>query len=470
MSKKEFVFKLPIDRQIHRLFLWLILFFPVFIGCASYSTKTEEVLIHFAAGEQEIALNKLEKLKSEKSRLLYLMEKGTIQYYAGEFEASNKSFEEAEILSEDLYTKSISREAGALLTSDTILPYTGEKFERAFINFYRALNYVYLRKPEDALVECRKVNALLQRYSDKSDEKSSYTNDAFIQYLTGILYEWQGELNDAFISYRQAEIAYQNYTREFGIEAPSELEEALLRISDELGFSEEYENYRKKYGKEREYKNPGWGELILIHENGFVPKKVEKNLVIPILKKEKINKDTDIWEYSETLSKRARRNIKVDDITIEYLLRVAIPTYTSSPPKITYMKVQADGQTANSELVEDIEAIAQRTFEEHQGGILLKTIARALIKYIAFKSAEKKDKAAGFLVNLINIATEKADTRSWLTLPNNIQMARLSLPAGVYDLKLTFYDQFGRAVTNANIPGMTIPENDYTFLNYRTFQ
>ena len=200
-----------------------------------------------------------------------------------------------------------------------------------------------------------------------------------------------------------------------------------------------------------------------------MPKKVEKNLVIPILKKEKINKDTDIWEYSETLSKRARRNIKVDDITIEYLLRVAIPTYTSSPPKIAYMKVQANGQTANSEFVEDIEAIAQRTFEEHQGGILLKTIARALLKYIAFKSAEKKGKVAGFLVNLVNVATEKADTRSWLTLPNNIQMARLSLPAGVYDLKLTFYDQFDRVVTNADIPGMTIPENDYTFLNYRTF-
>jgi hypothetical protein len=453
--------------------------------------RAEEMLTTFSAGEQEDALKKVEKLKSKTSQLLYLLEKGAIQHYAKDFEASNKTFEEAEVLSEQLYTKSISREAASLLSSDNVLPYTGEKFERALINFYRAFNYVYLRKPEDALVECRKVNALLQRYADKDAGKPSYSNDAFIQYLTGILYEWQGELNDAFISYRQAEEAYQVYASEFGIEPPSELKDALLRLSEVLGFSQEHEYYLEKYGKERKYKNnpllggvgvgPGFGELIVIHENGFVPKKVEENLVIPILKTEKIDKDTDLWKYSETLSARARSNLRIDEVEVQYLLRIAIPTYTSSRPRIAYMKVQVerseiprigvDSQTATSKLVEDIEAIAQRTFAERQNIILLKTIARALTKYIAFKTAEeKKGEAAGFLVNLFNVATESADTRSWLTLPNNIQMSRLPLPAGTFDLKLTFYDQANREISSTNIPNVIIKENDYTFLNYRTFQ
>jgi hypothetical protein len=94
-----------------------------------------------------------------------------------------------------------------------------------------------------------------------------------------------------------------------------------------------------------------------------------------------------------------------------------------------------------------------------------------LTKYIAFKTAEeKKGEAAGFLVNLFNVATESADTRSWLTLPNNIQMSRLPLPAGTFDLKLTFYDQANREISSTNIPNVIIKENDYTFLNYRTFQ
>ena len=460
------------------------------MGCASYSTKAEKMLVTFSAGEGEDALKKVEDLKSKTSQLLYLLEKGTIQHYAKEFEASNKTFEEAEILSEQLYTKSISREAASLLSSDNILPYTGEKFEQGLINFYRAFNYVYLRKPEDALVECRKVNALLQRYADQDAGKSSYSNDAFIQYLTGILYEWQGELNDAFISYRQAEEAYQVYASEFGIKPPSELKNALLRLSEALGFSQEHEHYLQKYGKNRKYKNnPGFGELIVIHENGFVPKKVEQNLVIPIFKNDKIDEDTDLWKYSETLSARARSNLQIDEVKVQYLLRIAIPTYTSSRPRIAYMEVQiepqlheedkvreipvigVDSQRSTSKLVEDIEAIAQRTFTQRQNRILLKTLVRALMKYIAFKTAEeKKGEAAGFLVNLFNVATESADTRSWLTLPNNIQMVRLPLPAGTFDLKLTFYDQADREISSTNIPNVVIKENDYTFLNYRTFQ
>jgi len=133
--------------------------------------------------------------------------------------------------------------------------------------------------------------------------------------------------------------------------------------------------------------------------------------------------------------------------------------------------IGVDSQRSTSKLVEDIEAIAQRTFTQRQNRILLKTLVRALMKYIAFKTAEeKKGEAAGFLVNLFNVATESADTRSWLTLPNNIQMVRLPLPAGTFDLKLTFYDQADREISSTNIPNVVIKENDYTFLNYRTFQ
>ena len=134
-----------ISKKLLYLAIFIIPCIPIFIGCAGYSMRAEEMLAAFSAGEQEDALKKVEKLKSNTSQLLYLLEKGTLQHYAKDFEASNKTFEEAEILSEQLYTKSISREAASLLSSDNILPYTGEKFERALINFYRAFNYVYLR-------------------------------------------------------------------------------------------------------------------------------------------------------------------------------------------------------------------------------------------------------------------------------------------------------------------------------------
>ena len=453
----------------------------IFIGCATYGSKMEQVRLLFSQDKYDDALKKLEKTKSDRSRLLYLLERGMLLHYAGRYEESNNTFEEAEILAEDLYTKSISREAGALLTSDNILPYEGEKFERALVHYYRALNYVYLKLPDDALVECRKVSFLLQRYRDDSEGKSTaYSDDAFMQYLSGILFEWEGELNDAFISYRKAEEAYEKYEREYGVPQPSSLKGDLLRTAKALGFSEEYEHYLKKYASSYDETDSDreLGELILIHENGFAPGKVAEELVIPILKEDNLGEDMsiDIWAYSGELMVRVDRYYSDEDV--EYILRVSIPRYTSARPRIAYMKVQAAGSAGleppaqmSSEMVADVEAIAFKNFSEREPRILLKTIARGVTKYLAFKVARKeKGEVAGLLVNIFNIATENADTRSWLTLPNNFGIVRMSLPPGKYNLRLSFCNRNGREVESTDVPNVEIRDDDFTLLNYRTFQ
>ena len=130
----------------------------LFAGCATYGSRMEQTRMLFSQGNYDDALKKLDKTKSGSSELLYLLEKGMILHYARRYEESNNTFEAAEILAEDLYTKSVSKELGAFLTSDNILPYEGEKFERALIHYYRAFNYIHLKLPDDALVECRKVS------------------------------------------------------------------------------------------------------------------------------------------------------------------------------------------------------------------------------------------------------------------------------------------------------------------------
>jgi len=453
----------------------------ILMGCATYGSKMEEARSLFSQGKYADALEKVEETKSGRSRLLYLLEKGMLLHYANRYEESNDTFEEAEILAEDLYTKSISREAGALLTSDNILPYEGEKFERALIHYYRALNYIYLRLPDDALVECRKVSFLLERYRDETEGKSTaYSDDAFMQYLAGMLFEWQGELNDAFISYRKAEEAYEKYEREYGVPQPSSLKGDLLRTARALGFSEEYEHYLKKYSNSYDPVDTAeeTGELILIHENGFAPSKVAEELVIPILKVDNLGegKSIDVWEYSGKLRARVGRHYK--DVDVEYILRVSIPNYRSARPRIAYMKVQAAGSVrtgvpaqVSSQVVEDVEAIAFKNFDERMPRILLKTIARGVTKYLAFRTAkQKKGEVAGLLVNIFSIATESADTRSWLTLPNNFGMVRMSLPPGKYNLRLSFYDRNGRQVESTDVPDVEIRDGDFAFLNYRTFQ
>jgi uncharacterized protein len=445
------------------------------MGCATYGSKVEQVQKNLAEGKYADAMKKLEKTKSGRSKFLYLVEKGTILHYASKYKESNDVFEQAEILAEDLYTKSISKEAGALFTSDNILSYSGEKYERVLIHYYRAFNYIYLDLLDDALVECRKVNLLLQKIQDESEGKTTaYFDDAFMQYLTGIIFEWQGELNDALISYKKADEAYEKYAKEYNVNPPSSLKYDLLRLSKALDFMEDYEYYQKKFNitakQSSEYTDEKESaDLVMIYENGFAPIKDAEEILIPILKTDKLDEKRDIMSYSAELGGRANRHY--EETQLEYMLRISIPKYISTRPAISYMVMKTDGIQITSEMAEDVEAIAFKNFGERMPRILLKTIARNITKYLTYKTAKKKQgEGLGFLVNILNIATESADTRSWLSLPNNFQIIRTAIPPGKYNIQLIFYDSKGRQVKSDNIPDIEIEKDDFAFLYYRTFK
>ena len=76
----------------------------------------------------------------------------------------------------------------------------------------------------------------------------------------------------------------------------------------------------------------------------------------------------------------------------------------------------------------DIEKIAIETLNAQGLIILGRTLGRALLKYLAYREANKENETLGLLVNLAGVVTEQADTRSWRTLPNQIYMVRMPLP------------------------------------------
>ncbi len=476
------------------------LILPILIGCGGYSMH--EVRLAIERGEFETALTHLDKEDSKKRNLPYLFERGLIAHYANRFEESNQEFERAEIIAEDLYTKSISKEIASLLTSDTIRPYPGTRYERMLIHYYRALNYAYLNLPDDALVECRRAGQLLQYYSDE-DETYNFAGAAFVAYLSGIFYEWVEDWNNAYIAYQWAEAGYQRYAAQLGVSPPDDIGHALVRLARLLGFVEDLNRYTELYGESLP-SPPGFGELIFIYESGFVPHKTTENLYFPILKTDPIvsgkkrreENEDELWEFADTVSRR--RNLRYEKVELEYLLRVAIPVYTSNRPRLVQVnlefeslsdpthrdRIDADSQhseipnpeprasyiQANSVLVEDVEGAALATFASEQNTILIRTVVRAILKYLAFRRADKKGDLLGNLVNLFNVATERADTRSWETLPNQISLVRMSLPAGSHNVTLYFLDDDGIHLRTETLSDVKIEANGKTFLNYRTFE
>ncbi|MBT4497517.1 MAG: hypothetical protein HOC74_07340, partial [Gemmatimonadetes bacterium] len=76
-----------------------------FTGCgAAYSGYMGGSLKRMGNRDYEGALAKLEKPDGKTNKLLYRLEKGLIFHYQGQYEFSNREFEKAERLIDDLYT------------------------------------------------------------------------------------------------------------------------------------------------------------------------------------------------------------------------------------------------------------------------------------------------------------------------------------------------------------------------------
>jgi tetratricopeptide (TPR) repeat protein len=505
------------------------------VGCATYTRKQAELRPELSESDFEAALVLLEGNKTGKAMLLYFLEKALVLHYADEWVASNESFQRAEDLAAELYTKSISEAAISMVTSDNSISYRADPFELAMIPYYRALNYVYLGEKEEALVEARKASLYLGQYVDaflggeEADEKAdaglekTLRNDAFLQYFSGLLYEWGGEEADAFISYRHAADAYHLIGDRLAVVTPPWLGEDLVRTGRRLGFSAELEEVRRTYpglfppteqpgdtiaGEAATAGMPAWaatggdstviadgslrgtaadssgwgglsvplrgeqgevasGQVVLLLESGYVAHREQRETNIPIFKGES---RTDYYVWADELAVRTRDGWS-DDREIDYWLRVTLPEMVSNRPEVMGARVSAGiaGGHAMAVPVEDLEGRAFITYEAEYGKILLKTIARALAKYGLKEGAEDQSEVLGILANIFGAVTESADTRSWLTLPNVITMARLSLPPGEYDLQVELVDAEGFSLGTETVPGVVVAEGDWVFLSRRIF-
>ena len=458
-------------------------------GCgAGYSGYMSRSLARLEKSDYQGALDKLEKPDGRTNKLLYHLEKGLILHYQGQYEASNVEFAEAERVSDQLFTRSISRHVAAMVSNDAVIAYRGEEFELALIHYYRAMNYARLGDRQAALVECRKANQKLEDYAQQAEYELSYKNDAFLQYMTGLFFESEGEWNDAYISYKDALKGYRAYEAAFGLPVPHILLVDLARLAKRLGYEDEVREYTERYQLEpEEIKSASGGEIVVFAESGFVPRKHQVEFNMPILKNEK---DIGTLTVAERAVHRYHHPHSYKRLQVDYWLRVALPEYREVGSQVAEVRLRAGNQSAPAVVGEDLAAIAQQSFTEKFNAILWRAVVRSLVKYSASKGIEKAfaddeddeddeednwaeekiSEAIGSLVNLVTAVTEAADTRSWLSLPRTIHIARLSVPPGLATPTLEFIDARGRVLAVEPLPEVAVSAGAKVFLNVRTFR
>ncbi len=344
----------------------------------------------------------------DNARLLWLLDSAMVHMHCQQFDAAQDAFRQAEGLAQDLWTTSISRETASFLTNDYVLGYRGEDYEQAMIHMMSALSYVEAGEPDEALVECRRLDSLLTLFNDRYDHKNVYREDAFGRYLSGFLREGTGEPDGAFIDYKKAVEAYDDFSAQYGVGMPASLRQDLFRAAKKAGRLNDAKALFPDYRDPEDDREKGM--VVWIRMTGRVPEKTEDRIMVP---------------------------------TTAGPVTIAFPRYEAPelpPPGETMTLTSQSGEVLHvqSDLASDLGAIAVKNLEDRRIRVAAKVVARAAAKQVVIHQATRNrdpdvEQALKVALNVVNAFVEHADTRSWLTLPGQIYIGRARLAPGAWE-------------------------------------
>ena len=381
-------------------------------SCASYGSHATSMRDGLLQGKPHLSLAIAEQEDPDQKEVIFSLDKGMLRRINNDFSGSNQIFEVAKQEIEQLYGTSITENLASVTINETLRGYEGDRYEQLLLHAYMAMNYIQLGQLDGARVEMLQANVKMMEWGDEPEE------DAFLRYLEGIIYESLGELDSALISYRKA---YTVYKEKGGNQYPAAspgIKKDLLRLLAWQGLWSEYKSYKKEFNM-TDYKpvktGETTGELVVILNNGLAP--IRSETAIPIFSTE-----------------------------VQQNLRIAFPVYKQAKKSLYACQVSVNNKQYAMETVEDIDALARYSLAQAMPGIMVRATARAVVKYNTQHSAQESSSLAGFLMTLTNLITERADTRSWTTLPQEIDLRRILLPVGEHQVQIQMLNTAGQVV------------------------
>lgn len=434
---KLFMMSYPGVVQTFRTSVVLLLLFTA-SSCATYYHANFDFNREFENGDLRNALETLQRSSREasgKNRFIYHSNNGLLHAVLGNYNESNNAFEQAFLFGEDFRINYLS-EAVSYLSNPNFAVYRGEDHEHLMVLYFKAINFLKMNKPEEALVECRRMNIRLNQLNDRYVSEEKFQRDAFVHSLMGVIYQSAGDYNNAFIAYRNALDAYESdYSRLFQMKVPEQLKYDLMNTAYWTGFTEEFEKYRERFQIAGYIPRKPEAELVFFWHNGLAPVKDEWGINFAVNKGSGdgvvfTNDGLGLAFPFEVKEEKDREGLAAIEV-----FRVAFPRYLERPLYFTEAALETNGSVYPLQLSEDINKIAfvslrQRMLQEFAKGLL-----RAALKKATEHSLRKENQQLGSVVGLVNAITEKADTRSWQTLPHSIFYARVPLREGKNTVK-----------------------------------
>lgn len=153
-------------------------------GCASSGIDSVALDEAFYAGDYSLCAELIQNASKSKkhSQIDRLLDIAILEHYAKSYEASSRTFSDADRAIEAAYTKSIAKAVGAASLNEGISEYAGNVYEYILLNAFNSLNYYNMGERDEALVEIRKIEIKQKEYIAKygelalEDEEADYSS------------------------------------------------------------------------------------------------------------------------------------------------------------------------------------------------------------------------------------------------------------------------------------------------------
>ncbi|MGE7990820.1 COG3014 family protein [Pseudomonas sp. NPDC089554] len=394
-------------------------------GCAafrSYDSELQQTNQQLAAGNVDAALTLLESNnKGEDKDLLYYFEKGELLRSKGDLKGSQDAWRAADSVvfqweeAVKLDTEKYLSQFGSYLVNDKVRRYEGYDYEKVMLTTQMALNLLANNDFDGARTEIRKTHereAVIAELRDKEylkreedaekqgvqtqfkdlqgypvasldapevvNLKNSYQS-AFSHYLSGFVYEALGEKGLAAPGYRMAAELRPNTPL---------LEQALLDLDKNAA-------------------TPSESDVLIVVQSGLAPARDSVRIPLPL---------------------------PIDGNLV--ITPLSFPVMKDDTSTVRFSEVQLNDKALALTPLNSTSAMSRRALRDDMPGIILRTSVRAITRGVAQKKMNEVNPMAGLVMGIASAVVEGADTRTWRTLPDETQVARVRLAQGEHHLNV----------------------------------
>ncbi len=437
-------------------------------GCAGYAGAVKDMRTSLIAGDKERALKMAnraldvdepdefpKKLKGDNA--LLVLERATIKQNLEQFKSSAADFRAADKHLELLDLKNDTMgNIGKFLFSDDATVYKAPAYEKLMLNTSNMLNYMALYDLEATRVEARRLRVIQDYLVDEESEQASLLGLG--SYLAGFAFEMSGKAEQALSHYDEALVngEYSSLTGPIKRLAAC-TSYRTERLESVIGPSKPATNTGSEDPAALaapkaacHLKPPGKGTILVVSGVGLAPHK--EAMRIPIGAALVI-----AGALMGALQTAQAQRLAAKGL----LVWVNFPTMKKTPERFSRTRTHIDGEAIRTEMGLDVTEQTIKAWDSIKGKLMVAAITRMITRLIAGEATERAIEGAGgngiaalfagLAVQGALTAADTPDTRSWVTLPSKIFIARKEVPPGSHEIKITFEGKGGRYVQTKKV-------------------